>query len=91
MARSELARVLELAPALSPDQRQVIASEVALGNRCSEFCSRSGWTVDKYRKVDQRGRARLRRLMGRSGGDRPARAGVPKRNAMSDEGPGTHP
>jgi DNA-directed RNA polymerase specialized sigma24 family protein len=60
-------RVLESAPALSPDQRQVIATDVALGLRSGEFCSRSGWSVDKYRKVDQRGRARLRRLMDRAG------------------------
>ena len=48
---------------LTPDQRLVLASQVALGIGCDEFCRLHGWSPEKYRKVAQRGRARLRRLM----------------------------
>lgn len=91
VARSELARMLELAPGLSPDQRLVIASQVALGLGRGEFCGRSGWSVEKYRKVDQRGRARLRDLMGEPTSNRSSRAHVPHRGAGSDQEPGTDP
>ena len=30
---------------------------------CEEFCRRHGWTPEKYRKVAQRGRAKLRALL----------------------------
>jgi DNA-directed RNA polymerase specialized sigma24 family protein len=61
--RFELRRVQELARRLTPEQRLVIATQVSLGMGTREFCQLHGWTEEKYRKVAQRGRARLRRLM----------------------------
>jgi DNA-directed RNA polymerase specialized sigma24 family protein len=61
--REDLRRVLELAPRLSDDQRLVLATQIALQMSPAEFCERFGWSVDKYRKVAQRARRRLRWLM----------------------------
>ncbi|HEX5224979.1 MAG TPA: hypothetical protein VFW29_07600 [Solirubrobacteraceae bacterium] len=61
--RDELRRVLELAPRLSEDQRLVLATQVGLQMTPREFCERFGWSIEKYRKVAQRGRRRLRWLM----------------------------
>jgi hypothetical protein len=60
-ARHELMRLQLLARELTPDQRLAIAGQV--GELTSgEFCARFGWTPEKYRKVAQRARARLRAL-----------------------------
>jgi DNA-directed RNA polymerase specialized sigma24 family protein len=85
IARMELRRVEALIKELTPDQRLVLISQVALGMPRAEFCRRYGWTPEKYRKVAQRGRARLGRLM--AGGE-PA---VPASSTRSDEGAGTNP
>jgi hypothetical protein len=61
--RMELQRVLEVAPSLSIDQRSVLAHQIAGGGR-AEFCGHFEWSFEKYRKVAQRGRSRLRLLMG---------------------------
>ncbi len=61
--RFQLRQVARLAPLLTPDQRLVLASQVALGMERAEFCRRFGWSFEKYRKVAQRARARLGRLM----------------------------
>jgi hypothetical protein len=61
--RDELRRVIALAPRLSADQRLVLASQLAWQIPATEFCRRFGWTAEKYRKVAQRGRRRLRWLM----------------------------
>jgi DNA-directed RNA polymerase specialized sigma24 family protein len=63
LRRMELRQVGELAPRLSPDQRLVLACQVAVGMERAEFCERFGWSFEKYRKVAQRGRARLRGLV----------------------------
>jgi DNA-directed RNA polymerase specialized sigma24 family protein len=63
MRRLELLRVQKLAPRLSSDQRLVLACQVALGMNRAEFCSKFGWSFEKYRKVAQRARARLRVLI----------------------------
>jgi DNA-directed RNA polymerase specialized sigma24 family protein len=60
--RSDLRRVPALARGLSADQRLVLAAQLA-DTGCGEFCRRFGWSPDKYRKVAQRGRARLKALM----------------------------
>lgn len=60
--RMELERLLAVAPGLSDDQRLVLAQQV-FGVGRAEFCRRYGWSFEKYRKVAQRGRARLRALM----------------------------
>ncbi len=61
--RQELQRIEAVAHELSYEQRLVIATQVGLQMSCGEFCERYGWTAEKYRKVAQRARARLRRLM----------------------------
>jgi hypothetical protein len=61
--RDELREISRLARLLTPDQRLALGSQLA-GESCSAFCSRSGWSREKYRKVGQRARARLRQLMG---------------------------
>ncbi len=65
--REELRRLERLVLQLSDDQRLVIAWQLAERGR-AEFCERFGWSAEKYRKVAQRGRARLRRLMAAEGG-----------------------
>jgi DNA-directed RNA polymerase specialized sigma24 family protein len=66
IAREELRRICAVTSELSDDQRLVIASQVSSGpSGCAEFCSRHGWSTEKYRKVSQRGRARLRALLSR--------------------------
>src|SRR4029077_15290556 len=83
MLRHDLGRLGVLARELTADQQLVLASQLADGNR-AEFCRRFGWSPEKYRKVAQRGRARLRRLM-----DLEA-AGVPPEPCASEKTPGTH-
>jgi DNA-directed RNA polymerase specialized sigma24 family protein len=61
--RDELRRVLALAPSLTHDQRLVLATQVALQMAPREFCDRFDWSIEKYRKVAQRARRRLRWLM----------------------------
>lgn len=60
--REELRRVRRLALGLTPDQRLVLASQLRMTPR-REFCDRHGWSAEKYRKVAQRARSRLRQLM----------------------------
>jgi len=61
--RHDLGRVRVLAERLTPDQRLVLATQVGLQMDCVTFCNRFGWSSEKYRKVAQRARARLRELM----------------------------
>jgi DNA-directed RNA polymerase specialized sigma24 family protein len=60
--RLRLRRVARLAPLLTPDQRLVLACQLAGIDR-AEFCRRFDWSFEKYRKVAQRARARLRGLV----------------------------
>lgn len=60
--RLELRSVLDSLPALSADERLVLASQVLLGMGRAEFCERHGWSFEKYRKVALRARVRLRSL-----------------------------
>lgn len=53
----------ELADELSHDQRLVLACQVALGTDRAEFCARFGWSAEKFSKVAQGARARLRALV----------------------------
>lgn len=59
--RAELRRVVAVSGQLTPDQRLVLAHQLADGTR-ADFCARFGWSPEKYRKVAQRARARLRAL-----------------------------
>jgi DNA-directed RNA polymerase specialized sigma24 family protein len=61
--RDELRRIREVAAELSDDQRLVLACQVSLGMGSAEFCERYGWSREKFKKVAQRARARLSKLM----------------------------
>lgn len=62
LAREELRALGRALRELTDDQRRVIASQFA-DEDCDACCRRLGWTREKYRKVAQRARARLRRSM----------------------------
>ncbi len=80
LAREDLRRLHALALMLSEDQRLVLSSQIAqLG--CAEFCRRFGWSREKYRKVAQRGRMRLRVLLERE------EVPVPRVGAAEDVSP----
>jgi DNA-directed RNA polymerase specialized sigma24 family protein len=63
VARLELRRLREVADELTDDQRLVLTCQISLGMDCAEFCRRYGWSGEKFRKVAQRGRSRLRALV----------------------------
>ena len=63
IARIELQRLREVIADLSRDQQLVLASQVYVDMGAGEFCSRHGWSVEKYRKVAQRARGKLRALI----------------------------
>jgi len=63
MLRSDLRSLGQVIHELSPDQRLVLVSLADGGVECAEFCERHGWSKEKYRKVSQRARARLRELL----------------------------
>ncbi|GEM_PF-629934 len=81
--RQELRRVQLLARKLSAEQRLVLASQVGLQMSPREFCRLYGWSPEKYRKVAQRARARLRGLAAIEDG------AVPPRQRPSEESAGT--
>jgi hypothetical protein len=62
LLRHELRTIGRLATQLTGDQRLALSSQLS-GESCDEFCKRSGWSREKYRKVAQRARARLRALV----------------------------
>jgi DNA-directed RNA polymerase specialized sigma24 family protein len=82
--REELRRVEQVARELTSDQRLVLACQVGLQLSRGEFCDQFGWSPEKYRKVAQRARARLRRLMTV---DEPS---VPSAARVSGKETGTH-
>jgi hypothetical protein len=82
--REDLRRVPELARELTADQQLVLASQIGLQMGASEFCRLHRWTPEKYRKVAQRARARLQRLMAHE------EQAVPPRPRSSDGKAGTH-
>ncbi len=63
LLRHDLRRIGEIASQLSRDQRLVLASQLSCDMDRGEFCREHGWSVEKYRKVAQRARARLARLL----------------------------
>jgi DNA-directed RNA polymerase specialized sigma24 family protein len=63
IARAELHRVREVIGDLTRDQQLVLASQVCVDMGVGEFCTRYGWSVEKYRKVAQRARGKLRLLV----------------------------
>jgi DNA-directed RNA polymerase specialized sigma24 family protein len=65
MQRMDLRSLGRLVGQLTPDQRLVLVSWIDTGIGCVEFCHRFDWSKEKYRKVAQRARARLRELLAR--------------------------
>ena len=63
LARHDLRALRELACELTDDQRLVLACQVVAGMECAEFCERYGWSAEKFRKVAQRARDKLRSLL----------------------------
>jgi DNA-directed RNA polymerase specialized sigma24 family protein len=63
LLREELRRVESLARELTADQQLVLACQVGLQMGRADFCRRFDWSAEKYRKVAQRARTRLRRLL----------------------------
>jgi DNA-directed RNA polymerase specialized sigma24 family protein len=88
MLRLDLRRLKALASELTPDQRIVLACQVGLGMDCREFCERFGWSPEKFRKVAQRARMRLTRLLENEVRDSEERS-VPLRTAASEKATGT--
>jgi len=67
MLRHDLRCIARIAGELSADQRLILACQLLpLGP--AETCMRLGWSSEKYRKVAQRARARLRVLVEREEG-----------------------
>ena len=62
MLRHDLRRLVQRARELTADQRLVLAGQLS-GVARGDFCRRFQWSAEKYRKVAQRARARLRQLM----------------------------
>jgi len=62
MWRYEVRRLGQLARELTADQRLVLAGQLG-GIARGDFCRSFAWSPEKYRKVAQRARARLRQLM----------------------------
>ena len=77
LARHDLRCIAHCSRELSHDQRLVLASQLC-EQPPAEFCHAHGWTLEKYRKVAQRARARLSRLLA---GD----SCVPPRPRSSDQ------
>ncbi|HEY2201944.1 MAG TPA: hypothetical protein VGH56_08645 [Solirubrobacteraceae bacterium] len=63
MLRMDLRSLGKAVGDLTPDQRLVLRSRIDSGMDCAQFCHRFGWSKEKYRKVAQRARARLRELL----------------------------
>lgn len=61
--RELLRQVAALFAELSPDQRLVLSSQLEQKLDCAEFCRLHDWSTEKYRKVAQRARIRLGRLL----------------------------
>jgi hypothetical protein len=60
IARDEVRRVSGAARELTADQRIVLAAQLGPQDiPTAELCARRGWSVEKFRKVSQRARARL--------------------------------
>jgi hypothetical protein len=86
--RHDLRSIARLWHELSSDQRLVLASELSGEVGCAEFCRARGWSQEKYRKVAQRGRARLAALLANDTARVRPETGVPFAHArrISEQG-----
>jgi len=80
MLRDDLRGISRLARQLTTDQRLALAADLS-GESASSFAMRSGWSQEKYRKVVQRARARLRRLVIAEQADVPSPGGASEKLA----------
>jgi hypothetical protein len=62
-SRQELELIARQLPRLSHDQRLVLAQQLWHERDRERFCSEHNWSAEKYRKVAQRARARLKELV----------------------------
>jgi DNA-directed RNA polymerase specialized sigma24 family protein len=81
IAREELEQLRGQIKRLTRDQRLVLSSQLDDAS-CEEVCAAEGWSREKYRKVAQRARGRLRLLMADD-------KLVPSRGDGSEQSPGT--
>jgi hypothetical protein len=63
MLRMDLRNLGRVVQELTADQRLILCSLVDSDMSCGQFCGQFGWSKEKYRKVSQRARARLRELL----------------------------
>jgi hypothetical protein len=84
MLRHDLKHLSLLARELSPDQRLVLGNQLSQALDRDGFCRVHGWSAEKYRKVAQRARARLRASLAAESG------ACPVERCSSDKGAGTH-
>ena len=77
LAREDLRAIGHAVRQLTRDQRRVLGSQLA-DETCDACCARLGWSREKYRKVAQRARRRLRRLIA-------AHERVPLQESRSEE------
>jgi DNA-directed RNA polymerase specialized sigma24 family protein len=63
LLREELRRIARFSRELTRDQRLLLASQLHGRQAPGEFCLEHGWSLEKYRKVGQRARARLTALL----------------------------
>jgi hypothetical protein len=61
--QGDIRRLREVIAELTVDQRLVLHSQVNLQMEVLDFCERYGWSAEKFRKVAQRARAKLRALV----------------------------
>ncbi|HLB21075.1 MAG TPA: hypothetical protein VK605_03145 [Solirubrobacteraceae bacterium] len=78
IARDDLRAICRALRQLTRDQQAVLASQLA-GEGCAGCCLRLGWSREKYRKVAQRARVRLRRSLA------PEEVAVPSGATPSEE------
>jgi len=62
-AQGDIRRLREVISELSLDQRLALHSQVNLQMDMQDFCERYGWSAEKFRKVAQRARSKLRVLV----------------------------
>jgi len=63
LVHTEVRRLREVIAELSVDQRLVLHAQINLGLDAETFCGRYAWSIEKFRKVAQRARWRLRALV----------------------------
>ncbi|HEU0249577.1 MAG TPA: hypothetical protein VFR48_02525 [Solirubrobacteraceae bacterium] len=69
LLREELARIVRFSRELTRDQRLLLSSQVGAEQTPAAFCAQHSWSLEKYRKVGQRARARLSALLAGNSAD----------------------